>query len=198
MNASLRSRTLALTAAAGLSLAAGAAHAQTPAPPPGYGVPYGAPPSAAPALPAAPPAAAPVQPGAYPYGPSPYAPYAAPAYGPPASYENWHRRSWAMAGAGIAMLSVGTVLAMIGSAVYGSGSRERWNCTDIDCFPVAADPGLRSGGIAMIAIGTLSVAAGIPLLAAGLRKVANKPEGVASLVPEIRVGPTGGKLTFAF
>lgn len=143
--------------------------------------------------------------------PGPYAPYVMPvpgylppAYGPGGG-ETWKRKSPAMIGVGITLLSVGTLSAIVGSALYSAGAKTNYDyavCNvEFDCLPtVSTDGGLKGGGIAMIAIGTLAVAIGIPVLAVGLRKVANNPAppAGASALPEIRVGVSGAELAFRF
>jgi hypothetical protein len=178
-----------------LSLAAPAALAQVPppaAPPPAYGVPgYGVPGYGAPAY------------GAPAYG----APaYGAPAYGaqPPAAPSGEINRPYSstMFGVGVTMIVAGTSAALVGSALYGVGSKKTYeyptDCVDYYCEPtINQKTGLKYGGATMIALGTTALAVGIPLMLVGMRRVAIDPKPSA-FVPAVRVGPGGGSVTWRF
>jgi hypothetical protein len=157
------------------------------APPPAYGAPaYGAPAYGAPAY------------GAPAYG--------APAYGapPPAStppVERSRAYSDTMFGTGLTMLIVGTSAALVGSGVYGAGSKTTYVypdvCTTDFCEPtIQQKTGLKYAGAAMIALGSTSFAIGLPLMLAGMRRVPNTPQ--AAYVPEVRVGAGAGSLSWKF
>lgn len=196
--------------------------AEAPAPLPAAAP--GAPPSTppAPAAPAsapppvwgAPPAwgtqaSGPTPPPATPWGQAPpgYAPYGQPynygpgGYGPPPVEPPapTQRASTPMFVAGIVTLSVGGVVAIIGSAVLASsGDEVQVYCDNPDGSPgsypcrTAEDTSGRGLGIGLLVAGGVGVAAGIPLLILGSRRVPADP-AVA-----VRVGPNGAEVVGSF
>jgi hypothetical protein len=208
-------KTLAVAVVVGVTSLASAAHAQAPGSPPG---PLPAPsPTMGPQAPAPPPPApgsfqapqgAYAAPPSYPMSPGmyypPYAPYAPPAYGSSGG-ETWKRKSKAMIGVGAALFSAGTLAAVLGSAFYSIGGKTQYCYYEdfggfSDCDSVR-DKSLRDGGIAMIALGALSVAVGLPVFLVGFRKVAKDPapaSGTSLLLPKVDFGTQGGSLTWQF
>lgn len=207
------SKRLSVAVVIGLGAVARSAHAQTP--PPAYAPPAVAPAAPSPAMPPAAPQGMAYPPGYMPPGygmpRAPYgAPYAMPVQGflPPSANaetgDTWRRNSPAMIGTGIGLISVGTLMAIIGSAVYSAGVKENYvypttcDLDSYDCFPtVTTKDGLKSGGIAMITIGTVALAVGIPVLLVGLKKVANTPPPkAAAFSPSLGVTRSGLSLRF--
>lgn len=192
--------------------------ATPPAPSP---VETGAPPAAPPPPPAPPSASPPPpvwgappawgsQPGAPPPGgaapsvpwgqaPPGYAPYGQPYYYGPGAYEAppaappppTQRASTPMFVAGIVTLSVGGVVALIGSAVLaGSGEEVQVYCDNPDgtpgsypCRTTESTSG-RGLGIGLLVAGGVGVAAGIPLFIIGGRRVPADPAVAVRLSPQ--------------
>lgn len=214
MPASSGPRGLATAVLIGLSLASGAAAAQAPPAPMYPAPPSMPPPPMGPQV--APNPATPAPMGPYapaPYGAMPYAPYAMTpgGYLPPAyaAVELSRRNSTGMMGAGIALLAGGTLAAVLGSVVYSVGYADKtydiFGCQGSDfCEPVVnRNTGAMGAGIAMIAIGTVAVAVGIPVMMVGLKRVPNTPDatkapGAAALVPELSGRGNGVALTWRF
>ncbi len=201
MLASSCSTRIALAVAVGLVAVSGAARAQAPAP--------GAspPPGMAPPRSAAPPGYAPPAGAGY----APYVPYATPVQGYlPAGAnragETTKFKSPAMIGTGIGLITVGTAVALIGAGVYSGGAKTIYDyrgcaSNSFDCVvEVPTNSGLKAGGMAMVVMGTVAMAVGIPVLLVGLKKVANSPDkpAIASIAPEIRIGAGSFGLSFRF
>ena len=177
-----------------------AAFAQDPAaasPGPGYG--YGAPP----------PAGYPAPAYALPTG------YYLPAYGAPAGYyapdaRPWayrdeagtERRSPAMMITGFTMAGIGVGGVITGALVFAFSQAVQYDLA-IECIQAPCYSGYESspsagevGGVAAMVGGGLLVAVGLPL---GIYGSAKKPhEDQASPVPQVSLGPTGGKVRWTF
>jgi hypothetical protein len=190
-----------LTAAA----IAPAALAQDPAaasPGPGYG--YGAPPAAG-----YPAAGYPAPAYAAPTG------YYLPAYGAPAGYYGPDARPWAyrneqgterrspammitgftMAGIGVGGVITGALVFAFSQAVQYDGAIE---CIQAPCYSgYSSSPSAGEvGGVAAMVSGGLLIAVGLPL---GIYGSGKKPrEDQASPVPQVSLGPTGGRVRWTF
>jgi hypothetical protein len=179
----MASRHLALLLALGALLAAGEARAQgsivTPTPGPSV------------------PGYAPMPP------PGGYAPY---VMGPPVYYMPVpvRRHNPAMAAGGIALVAVGGVLLVAGTATYAAGAQTTLEfppCpADVPCNPIETSrhPELRDAGIAMMVGSVAMIAAGIPLIVIGSRRVTDRPEPAQSLLPDLRVGAGGLSARWSF
>lgn len=188
-----------------------------PAPPPGGATPSAPLGPAQPPPGAAPPAVQPWYPQPPPDGtqPWPYYPQYGYGYGyenpylapPPPPKEPYNRTFMAV---GITMTVAG-VLGLIVGAVVVASSKER---IDVYCdgptLCARIDDQARKGvGIGTMVVGGVSATVGIPLWIIGgrrvpVRKKDSNPNGTAppaagaSLLPELRVGPTSASLTFQF
>lgn len=156
-------------------------------PPPGYGQPppgYGQPP----------PGYYPAPPAGY-YGQPPAGYYAPPGYvmqqpylqDPSAGKE---RRSTGMMVGGIALISVGGLVTLVGSfAVIGAGTSKTVTCDVNSCFSTETGGGALGAGL--IIGGLVGIAAGIPMLVYGAKKVPIDPAAAAPAAAKW-VGAPGG------
>lgn len=135
--------------------------------------------------------------------PYPYAPYAMPmqGYAPPGfSFATSERRSPTMVTVGAVMIGVGSAAAIAGAALMAAGTTTTFGSGGCDPSGFCRDPalqtrpGLTAGGAVMVALGTVSLSAGIPVLAVGMQRVPLRPE--SALVPEVRVGAGGAVLSW--
>lgn len=194
------------------ALATGTAQAETPATPA-----TGTAQAETPATPAAPAVTATAAPAAPP-----------PMYRAPLGYANqddppdveyppeMRSRSTGMIAGGVLLLSFGLVGIVAGSAMVGAHVPTDDNnnvptpCFDrFDCGGLERDtqqqvvlkPGLKTAGIATLVGSGVAMAAGIPLLVIGAKKVPVLDDAAAraaKLTPTLRVGSAGATLTWQF
>jgi hypothetical protein len=138
--------------------------------------------------------------GAPPAPQQPYAPYAAypaPAWAGGTMPVPIERQSPGMMTGGIVLIAIGSTGSIVGAALLaaGTGSYAYTPCPPgaFECYPVQTKPGLTAAGATIVAVSTAALIVGIPLLAVGMRKVPVST-GPRALVPELRVGATGGTL----
>jgi hypothetical protein len=111
--------------------------------------------------------------------------------------------------AGVVLISLATVGAIGGTALFMSGSQQQQSFVEPPCcagcgvcggglgaLQSSDGSGLRTAGIASIAFSVAAMGAGLPLLVVGSKKVPDR--GDASLVPAVRFGSGGGSLSWSF
>ncbi len=115
-----------------------------------------------------------------------------------APYSQPTRRSnGALWGGGIALVILGSIatLAGVGMIVAGSSSSRSCDFTG-RCTVTSSDPGLITGGGVTTTLGLAAIVGGAIMVAVGGKRIPVAAD--AAWMPIVRVGPTGGDLTWKF